>query len=452
MHRDAAHKLNSAGVQSDLLEAGKTAWNETYELGEAHGFRNAQISVIAPTGTIAFLMDCDTTGVEPDIALVKYKWLVGGGLMKLVNQTVPEALTKLGYSETQRGEILKFIDDNDTIEGAPHLRSEHLSVFDCAFKPSKGERSIHHMGHVRMMAAVQPFVSGAISKTVNMPNNTTVEEIMNTYVEAWKMGIKAVAIYRDGCKRSQPLTTSRETDSSKKVSVSESPVESTKKDTQQSNPVASVTAPAAVDWSQQRRRRLQDERRSITHKFSVGQHEGYITVGLYDDGAPGELFIQMAKEGSVISGLMDSFATSVSIGLQYGVPLKVLVNKFAHMRFEPSGYTKNPQIRFAKSVIDYIFRWLATKFLSVDDQITLGIHDVGEGNANGFGVPVAVAESPTLKETSLPFAKESSGLNALTQTFDNTSDAPVCGSCGAIMVRYAACYRCVNCGSTTGCS
>ncbi len=331
-HGIHAERINREIVPADLWDASNDVWKDVVKYGKQYGIRNSQTTVLAPTGTIGFMMDCDTTGVEPDIALVKYKKLVGGGLMKIVNQTVPEALRKLGYDGEQIEHIVAYIDNNDTIERSPHLREEHLPVFDCAFKPANGDRSIHYMGHIKMMAAVQPFLSGAISKTVNMPTDVSVQDVQQAYVEAWRLGLKAIAVYRDGCKRTQPLSTS---------------LESSKKETK-AHPL---------------RRRLPDERQSITHKFSIAGHEGYITVGMFEDGMPGEVFITMSKEGSTISGMMDSFATSISIALQYGVPLKVLVDKFSHARFEPSGFTNNPEIPIAKSISDYIFRWLGLKFL-----------------------------------------------------------------------------------------
>jgi len=328
-------------LNKDVRDTALVVWEQARIQGDVHGFRNAQVTVLAPTGTIAFMMDCDTTGIEPDIALVKYKKLVGGGLVKIVNSTVPKALENLDYSDVEIKEIIEFIDINDTIEGAPNLKAEHLPVFDCAFKPAKGTRTIHYLGHIKMMGAVQPFISGAISKTVNLPSDVAPEDIGEVYMKAWKLGLKAIAIYRDGSKRTQPLSTSKTTD----------------------EPVGEIKP---------MRRRLPDERSAITHKFSIGGHEGYLTVGMFENGMPGEVFIVMAKEGSVVSGLMDSFATAVSLALQYGVPLKVLVNKFSHSRFEPSGYTNNPKIRIAKSVTDYIFRWLALKFLSGQEQADIG--------------------------------------------------------------------------------
>lgn len=426
MHRDAAGRIGSRGVPSDLLDAARASWDEALRSGSEHGYRNAQISVLAPTGTIAFLMDCDTTGIEPDIALVKYKWLVGGGMIKIVNRSVPEALKALEYTESQIREIMEFIEKNDTIEGAPHVKDSHLPVFDCAFKANKGTRSIHYMGHIRMMAATQPFISGAISKTVNLPNEATIEDVMNAYIESWKLGIKAVAIYRDGSKRQQPLTTSLDKDASKK-------------------------GKAEVAEYVPRRRRLSDERRAITHKFVIGSHEGYITVGLYDDGTPGEIFITMNKEGSVISGLMDAFATSVSVGMQYGVPLKVLVNKFAHMRFEPSGYTNNSQIRIAKSIVDYVFRWMALKFLPTEEAASVGVQlDLAEAVDVAPAPQITIEKQPPVAQATI-FEKTKSA-NDLTMTFNNTADAPACHACGSMMVRNAACYKCLNCGETSGCS
>ncbi len=345
-HRTAIKDIDKTHVPKDLLEAAKTVWNEVIEMGEQHGFRNGQATVLAPTGTIGFMMDCDTTGVEPDIALVKYKKLVGGGLMKIVNQTVPMALQKLGYNQQQVKEIVEYIDENETIEGAPHIKDAHLPVFDCAFKPARGVRSIHYMGHIKMMGATQPFLSGAISKTVNVPKEANVDEIQQAYIDAWRIGAKAVSIYRDGSKRTQPLNTSKD-----KEKVAAAPAE-----------------------QGPRRRKLPDERAAITHKFDIAGHEGYITVGLYEDGMPGELFIVMAKEGSTISGFADAFAQAISYALQYGVPLQDLVDKFSHVRFEPSGMTKNPDVRFAKSIVDYIFRWMASKFLSQDAQFRAGVN------------------------------------------------------------------------------
>jgi ribonucleoside-diphosphate reductase alpha chain len=422
-HREAVRKIDAAHVPMDLLQAAKKSWDEVVTLGEEHGLRNSQISVLAPTGTIAFMMDCDTTGVEPDIALVKYKKLVGGGMIKIVNNTVPAALKRLGYDKEQVRAIVEFIDEHDTIEGAPHLKEEHLAVFDCAFKPAQGSRSIHYMGHLKMLAAVQPYISGAISKTINMPEDSTPDEILQAYVEGWQMGLKAVAIYRDNCKRSQPL--------------------STKKD----EPVQAVQVP--LQERRAVRRKLSDERRAITHKFSINDHEGYLTVGLYDDGQPGEIFLVMAKEGSTISGLMDSLATSISIALQYGVPLQTLVDKFSHTRFEPSGFTKNPEIPIAKSITDYIFRWLASKFLSREDKAAAGVILRDEP----VDLPPAV---PLLGGGRLEAVAQAVAIETATTTTRSTflyqQDAPSCHECGSIMVRNGSCYKCLNCGSTSGCS
>ena len=363
-HRDAAYRIpDDKAVPADMLEAARVVYDEALELGKVNGYRNAQVTVLAPTGTIAFMMDCDTTGVEPDIALVKYKKLVGEGFLKIVNQTVPAALRKLGYGAEQVSEILDYIAERETIEGAPHLKPEHLPVFDCAFKPANGERSIHYMGHVRMMGAIQPFISGAISKTVNMPEAATAQEIEQVYLEGWKQGLKAIAIYRDNSKRSQPLSTSKKKDSD---AVS---------DTEVVAQLKKQLAAAQAEAAKPHRHRLPGERAAVTHRFDISGHEGYITVGLYPDGQPGEIFLKMAKEGSTVSGLMDSFATTVSVALQYGVPLRDLVNKFAHVRFEPSGFTGNQEIPIAKSIVDYIFRWLGSRFLSPDDKASLGLID-----------------------------------------------------------------------------
>ncbi|MDP2631284.1 MAG: vitamin B12-dependent ribonucleotide reductase [Candidatus Uhrbacteria bacterium] len=463
MHRKEAYDINPNDVPADLLFEARKSWDNVVDNGLKHGMRNAQISVLAPTGTIAFLMDCDTTGVEPDIALVKYKWLVGGGMLKMINGTVTEALERLGYASDQIREIVAYIDQKDTIEGAPHITDEHLPVFDCAFKAKNGTRTIHYMAHLKMMSAVQPFISGAISKTVNMPHDATVEEIEEVYMKGWKMGLKAIAIYRDGSKRQQALTTSKESDASGKSNKVEEPaIQKSESIDVASIPTNKISTP---DYTP-RRRRLPDERRSITHRFSIGSHKGYITVGLYDDGAPGEIFVTMAKEGSVISGLMDAFATSVSIAFQYGVPLQVLVNKFAHMRFEPSGFTSNPNIRMAKSIVDYIFRWMAIKFLPEEDLKRVGINNIevpdnkmSAGAAPSKGDPATSdqKQSDLFKESvhqavQVVVATTATAGQDHTSTFDNSADAPACDTCGSIMVRNGACYKCLNCGGTSGCS
>jgi ribonucleoside-diphosphate reductase alpha chain len=418
-HRSQAYKISPSHVPLDLLTAAREAWDLTCSEAEKNGVKNSQISVLAPTGTIAFMMDCDTTGVEPDIALIKYKKLVGGGLLKIVNNTVPRALKRLGYDTKQIEEIYEYIKEHETIEGAPHIRDEDLAVFDCAFKPKNGSRTIHYMGHVKMMGAVQPFISGAISKTINMPTDATIDDIMHAYMESWKLGLKAIAIYRDGSKRTQPLTTSKDKEE-KKVAA----------EAKEARPL---------------RRKLPDERRSFTHKFDIAGHEGYITAGMYEDGQPGEIFITMSKEGSTISGLMDSFATAVSMALQYGVPLRVLVDKFSHMRFEPSGFTKNPDIPMAKSIMDYIFRWLATKFLDGDAQQEIGIvkHEPEENSVSNKKVIPITTQAP---RGGAPVTSISSVTSLYQQ------DAPPCPDCGAIMIRSGACYKCMNCGAVSGCS
>jgi ribonucleoside-diphosphate reductase alpha chain len=415
MHRDSTSRIDNRRVPQAIFENARRCWEEAYELGKMAGFRNAQTTVLAPTGTIGFMMDCDTTGIEPDLALVKYKKLVGGGVIKIVNNTVPAALTKLGYTPDQVNKIVDHIDSTGTIEGAPFLKEEHLPVFDCSFRPQNGTRSIHYMGHVRMMAAVQPFISGAISKTINMPEESTVDDVMNAYIESWKLGLKAVAIYRDNSKRVQPLSSG------------------TSKGAKESGPKEAAAAPVTVTKVEERivyrpvRRKLPDTCASIRHKFSIGGHEGYIMVGLYEDGSPGELFVTMAKEGSTISGLMDAFATAVSYGLQYGVPLKFFVDKFSHVRFEPSGWTGNQDVPYAKSIMDYIFRWLGLRFLGPE-------YAAGEAG-----------DSPKLQVTepnpqqALPFLPVS-------------GDAPTCSECGGLMTRNGSCYKCENCGGTSGCS
>jgi ribonucleoside-diphosphate reductase alpha chain len=531
-HRDAAYRIPVEGVPADLIRHAHQVYDEALALGQKHGYRNAQVTVLAPTGTIAFMMDCDTTGVEPDIALIKYKKLVGEGFLKIVNQTVPSALKKLGYTATQVEEILEYINDRETIEGAPHLKVEHLPVFDCAFKPANGVRSIHYMGHVRMMGAIQPFLSGAISKTVNMPEAATADEIEQVYIEGWKQGLKAIAIYRDNSKRSQPLSTGKKTGGE---AIDSEAVAALKKQ------LAKAQAEAALPH----RRRLPAERTALTHKFDIAGHEGYITVGLYPDGQPGEIFLKMAKEGSTVSGLMDSFATTVSVALQYGVPLRDLVNKFAHVRFEPSGFTGNQEIPIAKSIVDYIFRWLGSRFLTTDEKASLGLIDrsaisdaSSDAPAASLSIPVSSAfapEDPTPPVTgpltndhtqgehsgsseavTPPPASEaqpegttsdastieaassassasdaapredltvlatnghagshaangngksvtngnggggggaiSLSLGATKVSFQTQADAPSCAECGSIMVRNGSCYKCLNCGSTSGCS
>jgi ribonucleoside-diphosphate reductase alpha chain len=412
MHSEAVNGIDSRHVPASLFQSAAECWKQALDLGRRAGYRNAQVTVIAPTGTIGFMMDCDTTGVEPDLALVKLKKLVGGGVIKIVNNTVPSALIRLGYKPEQVETIVQHIDATGTIEGAPGLKPEHLPVFDCSFKPQNGTRFIHHMGHVRMMAAVQPFISGAISKTINMPEESTAGDIAAAYVESWKLGLKAVAIYRDGSKKVQPLSTGSGKGEKKSA--------------------ASLAAtPKAEEKIVYRpvRRKLPDERQSITHKFSIAGHEGYLTVGLFDDGSPGELFVTMAKEGSTISGLMDSFATAVSYGLQYGVPLKFFVDKFSHVRFEPAGFTGNAGIPYAKSIMDYIFRWLAFKFLGPSY------------------VENEAGHTPRLKPTE-PDPQQKLDLNGSRES----EHAVICSECGSLMVPNGSCYKCENCGGTSGCS
>ncbi len=394
LHEQHAQELDE-GVDAELVRAARASWSQARELSRRHGVRNAQVSVLAPTGTIGFMMDCDTTGIEPELALVKSKSLAGGGRLDLVNQGVPAALANLGYDPIQQASIAAWLETHGTVEGAPGLRDEHLSVFDCAFRPVRGTRCISPHGHLRMMAAVQPFLSGAISKTVNLPNEATADQIGQLYLDGWKMGLKAVAIYRDGSKRTQPV------DSGHQERAKDEPAE---------------RRPA--------RRRLPDERQALTHKFSIAGHEGYVTVGLYEDGQPGEMFLTMAKEGSVVSGLVDAFATSVSLALQYGVPLKVLVDKFSHMRFEPSGFTDSREIPIAKSIVDYVFRWLELRFIT----------------ARVAARPVAV------ERVMEPAEEEPEDL------YVRQSDAPPCSNCGSLMVRSGACYKCTTCGGSSGCS
>ena len=462
MHRNAVEQIDPSGP-SYLKDAARNVWDKVLELGSRNGFRNAQATVLAPTGTISFMMDCDTTGVEPDIALVKYKQLAGGGMLKILNRSVSLGLRNLGYSPAQIVEIEKFIGEKDTIEGAPHVKAEHLPVFDCAFTPANGTRSIRWQAHVEMMAAAQPFLSGAISKTVNMPTNSTVDDIAQAYFWGWELGLKAIAIYRDGSKQSQPL--------------------STKSEGQKAEDAAAAAVVEKIVYKP-RRERLPDTRNSVTHKFSISGHEGYFNVGLYPDGRPGEVFITMAKEGSTIGGLMDSFGTAISISLQYGVPLEVLVNKFSHTRFEPMGHTTNPDIRIAKSLVDYIFRWLGLTFLE-------GYREEHKAKVDLMATPKSGASStPWVKVksslTSTPvngngaeLAMQSNGYTnarfiGLGDTGEMTSDgsgqsgsktesrggqfagfqsdAPSCDNCGSITVRSGNCYLCYNCGNSLGCS
>ena len=470
-HRAACDRIDTAFVPYDLMQAAKESWDGALELGQRYGFRNGQTTVLAPTGTIAFLMDCDTTGVEPDIAIVKYKRLVGGGLIKILNHTVPEALSKLGYSDREVEAISAHVDAHDTIEGAPHLKDEHLPVFDCAFRSSTGTRSIHYMGHIRMMSAVQPFLSGAISKTVNLPTDCTVEDIEDAYIQAWKLGLKAIAVYRDGCKRTQPLSTSMKqaTSDGSKLAVLDpaalaSAIAAGVASAAKADPLDQLapeerklvealrvrkSRPAGPPMAN--RYKLPDERASFTHKFSIGGHEGYITVGMYEDQSPGEIFVRMAKEGSVIAGLMDSFATAISLALQHGVPLHVLIDKFKGTRFEPAGFTGNQEIPIATSIMDYLFRWLAIRFPS-DGPSIYARHPAAR--AAQLDLPKIPLLSKDLVETKA--GKPTISVEVVEPARDRAwvqeTDAPPCHECGTLMVRNGACHKCPNCGSTSGCS
>ena len=487
MHRQNAYDIQGTHCPDDLRNAAKDAWDQAFDQGSKHGFRNAQTTVLAPTGTIGFMMDCDTTGVEPDIALVKYKLLAGGGMLKLVNKTVPMALERLGYSADEINSIGDYIDKNETIEGTDQLNCDHLEIFDCAFKPRNGKRFIHYMAHLKMMAAVQPFISGAISKTINMPKESTKEEITAAYMEGWKLGLKAVAIYRDGSKMMQPVSTKKYKEKKDKA-------------------ISEAVSPQPF------RRRLPDTRHSITHKFSVANHEGYLTVGLYEDGQPGELFITMAKEGSTVGGLMDVIGTCTSMSLQYGVPLITLVDKFRHARFEPAGMTSNRDIPFAKSIIDYIFCWLGCQFLPgyaevntpkrpaaapTENKNTITAKQLVE-KTRDLAVKIAEVKAekkPQLgkpkieiievKRQSLIDGKRPVVSDKFSETTEQVKelvvstiadspdvaageakviqqfnlqfkhfqdDAPACDICGSITVRNGTCYRCFNCGNSMGCS
>jgi ribonucleoside-diphosphate reductase alpha chain len=429
MHRDSMRGIKPERVQPELYMAAQESWDAALSHGEKFGFKNSQVSVLAPTGTIGFMMDCDTTGIEPDLALVKHKRLVGGGVIKIVNNTVPQALMKMGCTPEQSSEIVSYIDKKGTIEGAPYLKPEHLAVFDCSLTPAGGGRSISWTGHVKMMAAAQPFLSGAISKTINMPEESTVEDVMQAYIESWKLGLKAVAIYRDNSKRSQPLSASGQKKDEKKTEAVASPGE--------------VVPVQQELFGRRQREKMPTERASVTHKFSVGGHEGYITVGMYEDGRPGEIFIKMSKEGSTLSGVMDGLALTISLGLQYGVPLKVFVDKLVNTRFEPSGISANPNIRFVSSVLDYIARWLGGRFIS-SDYLKL------------TGDQIAAAAPPTSANSAMVesmLAAISAGNSpASTKQTNAHEGAPACSECGMLMVPNGACYKCENCGSTSGCS
>ncbi len=498
MHQAAVEDIDSTLCPEDLLDGARESAARMVALGERHGYRNAQSTVIAPTGTIGFYMDCDTTGIEPDIALVKYKLLAGEGegMMKIVNKSVPTALERLGYSDDEVKAIIDYIDDNDTIEGAPLLKDEHLPVFDCAFKPQNGDRSIHHMGHIRMMGAVQPFVSGAISKTVNMPEDATVEDIADAYLKSWELGTKAVAIYRENSKRSQPLSTSKDGNTQKSDKQKEAEAAKAAAAADPSGDGAVTPEPEIQEKVVYKptRKRLPDERPSITHKFSIAGHEGYLTIGLYPEsvknggaGRPGEIFITMAKQGSTLAGMMDAFATSISIALQYGVPLEDLCRKFSHMRFEPSGFTNNKQVPIAKSIMDYFFRYLSIKFLdqelspdvATDEEVTtdpkqaateasrrsgpavdttqaeLDFGEMGDGDLSAEDQDELIGQTVEAFMDAATQGTEPAQADAMkdatTETFQNQSDSPPCPECGSITVRNGSCYMCPNCGSSTGC-
>jgi ribonucleoside-diphosphate reductase alpha chain len=413
-HRAAVGNIDdTTTIPSDLLGAARKAWDDALNLGEVHGYRNAQATVLAPTGTISFMMDCDTTGVEPDFSLVKSKKLVGGGEITIVNKTVPLGLEKLGYAPQEVDEIVAYVDERNTVVGAPYVKSEHYPVFDCAI----GERAVHYSGHVKMMGAIQPFISGAISKTVNLPESATIEDVSQVYRDAWRLGVKAIALYRDNCKVAQPL--SGKTDDKGQGLLSPS--------------AGAVAAP--------RRRRLPDDRTEVGRKFRVGEYEGYIHVGVFEDGTPGDIFVDIAKEGTTLGGLMNSFMIAVSLGLQYGVPLEVYVSKFSHMRFEPSGQTNDPDIRVAKSIVDYVFRWMGKKFLTVDQQEEIGILS-----------PEVRARMAQAYALGAPEAPELEGLTpGQTALFNAHEDAIECSRCGGRMVRAGTCYTCRDCGTSTGC-
>jgi ribonucleoside-diphosphate reductase alpha chain len=453
MHRDASYQIDATRAPADILEAAQHAWEEAVDLGVRHGVRNAQASVLAPTGTIGLLMDCDTTGIEPDLGLVKFKKLVGGGNMSIVNQTVPRALRNLGYSDDEVTTIVSYIDENKTILGAPDLNPEHLSVFAC----SMGDNTIHYLGHVKMMGAVQPFISGAISKTVNMPEDATIEDVENLHMDAWRLGVKAVAIYRDNCKVGQPLSTAKKVGDESTSSV-------TATDTEAPELYTRITKlEAALELAKSEgshvvvgavRERLSRRRKSSTFAFRVADCEGYVTVGEYEDGRPGETFIRVSKQGSTLAGIMDAFSISLSLGLQHGVPLATYVRKYVNMKFEPSGMTDDPDLRIATSLLDYIFRRLALDYLSREEREELGVRSTSERIQPTLpeiveqATPsVPMSEQPTLLATSSATSPARADVSAREQ-----HDAPMCYQCGNVMQRAGSCYVCSSCGSTSGCS
>ena len=471
LHRAAVENIQPSQEFNYLKDEARQTWDTALAKGRQYGYRNAQVTVLAPTGTIAFLMDCDTTGVEPDIALVKYKLLAGGGMLKIVNRGVPSALARLGYTPAENQAIIAHIEKYDTIEDvtegdqtiASGLRAKDLAVFDCAFKAHRGQRSISYLAHLKMMAAAQPFISGAISKTVNMPANSTVEDIRHTYVEVWKMGLKCVAIYRDSSKRSQPLNTKKTNDGGDKAAEAATLANRLKE-------LETEVDTLRQESGKPLRRRLTETRTAVTHKFSIADHEGYLTVGLFADGKPGELFITMAKEGSTIGGLMDSIGTLTSLALQYGVPLDALVRKFAHQRYEPSGFTKNPEIRNAASITDYVFRWMAFQFIPGYRESVTEVRTQPELAMPGLleemkkKINRSVPELALSNDTELIDVKAAKGNGhghshthghsklTLTSSFQNQGDAPTCPNCGHVAVRNGACYKCLNCGESLGCS
>jgi ribonucleoside-diphosphate reductase alpha chain len=488
LHRDAVREISDAKEFAHLKEEAAKVWDSAVELGKRYGYRNAQVTVLAPTGTISFLMDCDTTGIEPDIALVKYKLLAGGGMLKIVNQTIKPALEKLGYNAEEIERIIAHIDSFDTIEDVTDtdgstissgLKPEHLPIFDCAFKPFKGERSLNYLAHLRMMAAAQPFLSGAISKTVNMPQSATVDDIMNTYVEGWRLGLKSVAIYREGSKRSAPLNTRKTkdmgtaaADTGSVISDATSPDDVQKRILELEQELATLRR----QLDQPVRHRMPDTRTSLTHKFEIAGHEGYITVGLYEDGQPGELFITMSKEGSTIGGLMDTVGTLTSIALQYGVPLESLVKKFAYQRFEPSGFTKNPDIRHATSITDYVFRWLACQFIKGYKEATspsraqpdLPLKEIAEIEKKALNRPVTdlqrtgekqLIDVITNNSSDDPATSAHNGSNGdsrsdrVTVALGSIFMGITCSVCGSDkVIRAGACGVCIECGTSQGCS
>ena len=465
LHHAAVEDIQPSEDFGYLKDAARDCWEAALAKGGQNGYRNAQVTVLAPTGTIAFFMDCDTTGIEPDIALVKYKLLAGGGTLKIVNRTVPDALSRLGYSADEVKNIVAHIEEFDSIEDVKEdgetrrsgLKPEHLDVFDCAFKPFRGERSIHYMAHLKMMAAAQPFISGAISKTVNLPRECSVADITDAYTQAWKLGLKCVAIYRDGSKRSQPLNTAKTGEGTER--------ELTITADERIKELEDQLVGLQKQIDQPLRRRLPETRQAVTHKFDIAGHEGYLTIGLFEDGTPGEMFITMAKEGSTIGGLMDSVAALTSVSLQYGVPLAALVRKFSHQRFEPSGFTKNPQIRRASSIIDYVFRWMGIQFIPGYLERTTG--DTSQQELNIPGLQQAEAQHVNKPVVELPVASGGDGesvdhaaahshshdASAISQSVAHfMEDAPACTTCGHLTVRNGACFKCLNCGESLGCS